>query len=244
MTLSLIYGADATGKSLHCKTLCEASETPLYISTEAKNRKLLHGADFEVIESLAIEKPPSFRTDPLATYDKFGSIIESVLNGKSPIDGKPRVYDCVVIDGISEIPKWAEKVVVRELQKKWDTNKERKGNRPLGIGKENLAGWAARNNLSYMPLERMATWAVETDARVYMTSLITDEYVGEKKVGLVVDAKMRLRKLADVRVWLTADGRGYLAKFEKVPNWALAGESSVKVMRGGLVAEFGKRGLL
>ena len=47
-----------------------------------------------------------------------------------------------------------------------------------------------------------------------------------------------------MRVWLTADGRGYIADFEKVPNWANDGDQTVKVMRGGLVAKFGKRGLL
>jgi hypothetical protein len=236
MTLSLIYGADATGKSLHCKSFCETSDSALYISLEAKNRKLLQDVPFDVIEALEIEKAPSYKTDSIASYDKFGEIIESVLNGKSPLDAKPKVYDTIVIDGISDIPRWAEKVVLKEIQKKHPDQKV--------IGKDNLAGWSARNNLSHMPLERLATWAVETNSSVYMTSLITDDYVGEKKVGLVVDAKLRLRKLADVRVWLTADGRGYLAKFEKVPNWANDGESSVKVVKGGLVAEFGKRGLL
>jgi hypothetical protein len=71
-----------------------------------------------------------------------------------------------------------------------------------------------------------------------------DEYIGEKKVGRCVDAKDRLRKLCDVRVMLTNDGRGYLAHFEKVPAWAKDGTSPVIVGKGGLATEFSKRGLL
>jgi hypothetical protein len=71
-----------------------------------------------------------------------------------------------------------------------------------------------------------------------------NEYIGEKRVGRCVDAKDRLRKLCDVRVMLTNDGRGYLAKFEKVPAWAVDGEKEIAVSKSGLATEFVKRGLL
>jgi len=224
--ISLIYGNDSTGKSVQMKSICEMSESALYISLEIKNRRLLEGAEFDITEALVIQK--DYKVDPVATYEKFGQIVEKVMNENS--------HQTVVVDGISEIPRYAEKVVIKELQKKDPTKKV--------IGKENLAAWSVRNNLAHLPLERLATWAEIEGKNVYLTSLMCDEYIGEKKVGRCVDAKDRLRKLCDVRVMLTNDGRGYLARFEKVPGWAKDGEIEVAVGKGGLATEFSRRGLL
>jgi hypothetical protein len=243
MTLFLTYGNDSTGKSIQHISIAEMSSDALYISLEIKNRKLLAGADFDVVEALVIEKAPSFKIDPIASYNKLGSIIEDVLNGKG-IDGKQKTYDTVVVDGISDMHRWAEKVVIGEMQKKWDASSSKTGPRPKVIGKDNLAAWSVRNNLAHMPLECLSTWAEMTDAKVFLTSLMTDEYFGEKKVGRCVDAKDRLRKLCDVRVMLEKDSRGYIASFEKVPGWSGEGTSPLKVGKNGLAAEFAKRGLL
>ena len=95
-----------------------------------------------------------------------------------------------------------------------------------------------------MPLERLALWAVRHDRKVFATTLTTDDYVGEKKVGRTIDAKDRVRKLSDVRIQLTNDGRGRLAKFEKVPGWAEEGPAEVAVTKNGLALELMKRNLL
>ncbi len=233
----LIYGQDAVGKSIQVKAICEMTEHPLYISMELKNRRLL-GLDklgqqteqspFDVMEALVIT--PDYKIDPIKTYEKLGSIIQDVLN-------KPDEHDTVVIDGISEIPKYTEKVVLKRLQ---DAKPEA---HIKMIGKDNLAAWAARNNLAHMPMEQLSSWAVLHDKKVFLTSLMTDEYIGEKKVGRCVDAKDRLRKLCDVRVMLTCDGRGRLADFEKVPD-GCDGTNPVVIGKGGLAGEFMKRGLL
>lgn len=228
MTFYLIYGQDSTGKSVQCKNLCEMSESALYISLEIKNRRLLKDSEFDVTEALVIQK--DYKVDPIGTYEKFGQIIEKVLKENS--------HKTIVVDGISEIPRYAEKVVLAELRKK-PGNENRKV-----IGKDDKQAWAVRNNLAHLPLERLSSWAEIEGCNVFLTSLMCDEYVGEKKVGRCVDAKDRLRKLCDVRVMLTNDGRGYLAKFEKVPGWANEGAVEVAVGKGGLASEFVKRGIL
>lgn len=226
MTLFLIYGQDAAGKSVQCKNICEMSESALYISLEIKNRKLLKDVEFDVTEALVIQK--DYKVDPIGTYDRFGQIIEKVMNENK--------HKTIIVDGISEIPRYAEKVVIMELRKK-DPNRK-------VIGKDDKQAWSVRNNLAHLPLERLSSWAEIEGCNVFLTSLMCDEYVGEKKVGRCVDAKDRLRKLCDVRVMLTNDGRGYLAKFEKVPGWASEGDIEVAVGKSGLASEFVKRGLL
>jgi len=227
ITFLLVYGNDSVGKSVQLKNICLSSEKPIYISFEIKNRKLLESVDFEHKEALVIQ--PDYKIDSIATYHNFGKIIQDILNGK---DG----YDVVVIDGISDIPRYAEKVAIAELQK---SDKNRKA-----IGPTDMQSWMVRNNLAHLPLERMANWAEIHGVKVFMTSLMTDEYFGEKKIGRCVDAKDRLRKLADVRVQLVKDNRGYIARFEKMPEWAAEGAAEVVVDKSGLLVEFSKRGLL
>lgn len=227
ITFFLIYGDDAVGKSIQLKNICLASENPYYLSLEVKNRKLLADVDFAHKELLNIQ--PDYKVDAIGTYNAIGRIIEAILNSKEK-------FDTIVLDGISDIPRYAEKVVIAELQKKEPGRKV--------IGPTDMQSWSVRNNLAHLPLERLANWAEDKGTRVFMTSLMADEYFGEKKVGRCVDAKDRLRKLADVRVKLTKDNRGYIAKFEKVPNWATEGLPEVVVDKQGLLVQFSMRGLL
>lgn len=227
MTLILIYGNDSTGKSVQCKNICLASENALYISVEyAKNHRMLRDAEFEVMEVQVIRK--DHIVDEVACMDAFGKAIEKVVSSDK--------YKVVVVDGISQIPRYAAAVVLKKLQEKEPLRKT--------IGEENLVAWAARNRLAALPIERLSSWAVTTSATVIMTSLMTDEYVGTKKVGRKVDAKDYIRSLCDVRVMLVHDGRGYITKFEKVPEWAEAAAIDVAMDKMGLLVEFGKRGLL
>lgn len=229
MTMFLTYGNDSTGKSAQHKAICDVLGDALYISLEIKNRKLLDGVSFDVKEALVIEPAPSYKVDRVATYHNLGKIIEGIFNGGEK-------YKTVVVDGISEIPKYAEQVVLVELRKK-DPNRK-------VIGKDDLAAWTVRNNLAYLPFERLASWSEITGANVFLTSLMTDEYFGEKKIGRCVDAKDRLRKLCDVRTMLTNDAQGFRAFVEKQPDWANEKVSPVKLAKGGLVVEFMERGLL
>ena len=247
MTTTLIYGLDSTGKSSQVKTICELAETPIVISLELKNRKLYSldrmgkmtpDTPFEVVEPLVLEPAPSFKVVPIDTFNALGKVVERILNNTGP-DGKKKEYTTVVIDGISDISRWAEKVVIKEIQKKHPDQKV--------IGEKNLAGWAARNNLTCLPMERLSAWAEVNDARVYFTTLMSDEYVNNTKVGYKCDIQQRVRdKACDVRIKLTKDGRGYMAKFEKVPAWANKEDAKeeVAIGEGGLYMELLKRGLV
>ena len=206
--------------------------------------KMTKDTPFEVAEPLILEPAPSFKVVPIETFNSMGRVIERILNNQGP-DGKPKFYKTVVIDGISDISRWAEKVVIREIQKKHPDQKV--------IGKENLAGWAARNNLACMPIERLAAWAEVAGANVFFTTLMTPEYLNNAKSGYKVDIHDRIRdKACDVRICLTKDGRGYIARFEKEPKWSNKGDytgdgkrkDEVLIGEGGLFAELCKRGLL
>lgn len=226
MTFFLIYGNDATGKSVHCKAICDMAESAVYVMLEMKDTRLLEGSGFDVIKPLVLTD--EYKIDPIPTFNKVGEAIQKIV--------KENKYEVVVIDGISDFPRWAEKVVIQQLQKK---NPDQKV-----IGEKNLAGWAARNNLAALPVEKLAMWAEVNNRKVFATTLMTDEYIGEKKVGRTLDAKDRVRKAADVRVMLTHDGRGRLAKFEKVPGWSIKGEPEIAIKNGELGIELMKRGLL
>jgi hypothetical protein len=203
------------------------AESALYVSLEVKNRKLLRNASFDHEEILVFDKTNKIAC--IETFNSLGKIIEKIMNENK--------YSTVVFDGIYDIPRWAEKVVIQEIQKKHPGQ--------TTIGENNLAGWAARNTLSYLPMERMSVWAEDHNCDVFITTLMTDEYVGQKKIGRTADAKGRLKKTADARVHMVKDNRGYVARFEKTPGWAKEGDMEVLLKgKDALAMEFMKRGLL
>lgn len=227
ITFFLLYGEDSTGKSVQSISICEMAENALYVSLEVKNRKLLRNVSFDHEEILVFDKTNKIAC--IDTFNKLGKTIEKIMNENK--------YSTVVFDGIYDIPRWAEKVVLSELQKKDSARRT--------IGDKDKASWAVRNTLAYLPMERMSVWAENNDCDILITTLMTDEYVGEKKIGRTADAKGRLKKTADVRVHMTRDGRGYIAKFEKVPGWAKEGDAEALLKgKDALAMEFMKRGLL
>jgi hypothetical protein len=222
---------------------------------ELKNRKVYNldnrgkmtkETPFDVIEPVVITSPPQYEIDPVPTFNAVGNAVEAILNGKG-VDGKSKEYKTVIVDGISDFPRYAEKVVIQKLQEKWDKKspKDREGSRPIVIGEKNKAAWGVRNNLAALPLERLAAWAEVTGANVFLTTLMTSEYINDKKAGYKVDIQDRIRdKTCDIRVKLVHDGRGYMAKFEKAPMWAKKDKEEVIVGEGMLFAEFAKRGMI
>ena len=246
---------DATGKSAQLKTIAESSESAIVISLELKNRKLYNlnnmgkmtkDSPCDVVEPIVLQNPPSYEIKPIETFNAVGNVVEMILNGKG-LDGKPKQYQTVIVDGISDFPRWAEKLVIQKLQEKWDNKpaKDRDGSRPVVIGEKNKAAWGVRNNLACLPLERLAAWAEVTGANVFLSTLMTPEYINDKKAGYKVDIQDRIRdKTCDIRVKLIHDGRGYLAKFEKVPDWAKGTTDEVMIGKGMLFAEFSKRGMI
>lgn len=194
---------------------------------------------FEVVESLVIEPPPSFATRPIETYHSMGKVIERILNGQGA-DGKPKKYKTVVIDGISDIKRWAEQVVIAELKKKWPET--------TAIGKENLAAWESRNRLNALPVERLSTWSEINGCNVFFSTLMEPEYLNGNKSGYKVAIQDHIRdKVCDTRIGLFKDGRGFTMRFEKVPphvEWDHPLPYEVVVRKNMLGIEMMKMGLL
>lgn len=191
----------------------------------------------EVVEPLVIGPAPSFEVYPVASFNAMGKVIERILNNLGP-DGKKKVYKTVVVDGVHKISKWAESVVIEELNKKWPGT--------TAIGKENLAAWAARNNLTCMPFERLATWSEVNGCNVFFTTLMKGEYLNNVKTGYKIDIQDRIKEVAcDTRIYLSRDGRGYTAKFEKIPPQIVwEGPEEITIQKNALYVELAKREML
>ena len=240
MTVSLVYGDDAVGKTMHVRTFCELAEHACFISMELKNRKVFaldrgghkteDSPSYDIYEALVIDPAPPYRIKPVETYNLFVKTVEDILKS-----GKR--YDVLVVDGISDISKLAESVVLAYLQKE---NPKRKA-----IGDKDQASWSKRNDLANLPIEALSNWSVLESNDVFMTTLRKDNYEDNVKIGRKVSVQSLVKeKLCDVRVHLKCGRNGYTAEFEKVPDWSKKFEQEVTIAPGGLYAEYSKRGLV
>jgi len=240
----LVYGADGTGKSVQCKSVAELTEPSLHLSFAVKNRKLYESSTIPSVELLSFNKDSTI--NPYITIDNFHDQVTKII--------KDNVIKLVVIDEITLLRHWAQPVVVEEL------NKIRRAyNKPplTKIGEDNFAAWGRVNDLVYGELERLATWSVINDATIIAITSITEQrrlVIGEDNKAhsqttgeWVCDAKINIRKLADVIIRLEKNGskgRGYYAFIEKVQDWMMEGAESVKVDKIGLATEFMVRGVM
>lgn len=241
----LVYGADGTGKSVQCKSIAEASESAEHWSFATKNRRLYQNSGVPSVELLAFNKDSTI--NPYNTIDAFHDKVTATVASNS--------VKLIVIDEITLLRKWAQPVVIEEI------NRVRRGRQEAPItkiGENNYAAWARVNEIVYGKIELLANWSEMNDAIVIaITSIVeerrmvVDEESGKSKsVGtgtMVVDAKENIRKLADVRVKLEKDGRygkGHFAIFEKTQDWMTEGKDTVKVGKDGLLIELTTRGVL
>lgn len=241
----LVYGSDGTGKSVQCKSLAEASESAEHWSFATKNRRLYQEAGIQSIELLRFNKDSTI--NPYSTIDAFHDKVTETVNSDS--------VKMIVIDEITLLRKWAQPVVIEEI------NKQRRAYQKAPItkiGENNYAAWARVNDIVYGKLELLANWSEMHDAIVIAITSIVEERrmvvdgeTGESKSvttgSWVVDAKENVRKLADIRVKLEKDGRygkGYFAIWEKTQDWMTEGKEVVKVGKDGLLVEFAARGVI
>jgi hypothetical protein len=240
----LIYGSDGTGKSVQCKSIAESSEFSEHWSFAVKNRKLYETSGVPSIELLSFNSDSTI--NPYKTIDNFHDRVTKVI--------KENTVKLIVIDEITLLRHWAQPVVVEEQ------NRVRRAyNKPLitKLGEDNAAAWARVNDLVYGELERLATWLVINDATIIAITSITEQrrlttddegkQHSQTTGGWICDAKINIRKLADVIVRLEKDGskgKGYFAFIEKTQDWMTEGKSSVKVDKTGLATEFVVRGVL
>lgn len=240
----LVYGSDGTGKSVQAKSIAESSELPEHWSFAVKNRKLYETSGVPSVELLSFN--PDSTINPYKTIDNFHDQVTKVI--------KENTAKLVVIDEITLLRHWAQPVVIEEL------NRARRAyNKPLltKIGEDNAAAWGRVNDLVYGELERLATWSVINDATIIAITSITEKRKlttddegkqhSQTTGEWVCDAKINIRKLADVIVRLEKDGskgKGYFAFIEKTQNWMLPGSDFVKIGKDGLILEFLTRGVM
>lgn len=241
MTMLLIHGLDGSGKSIQCKSIAEASDLPEIWSFATKNRRLYAESEIEPVELLVFN--PDATVNPYKTMDAFKAQVDKTI--------KENVVKLLVIDEITLLRKWAQPVVLEDL------NRSRRGtDKPMltKIGENNYAAWEQVNKLVYGELERLANWAVISDATVIaITSmveerrLVQDDYDGKTKSvttgKYIIDAKLNLRKLADLIIRIEKDGikgKGYYAFFEKTQDWMKArsdGKDFLKIDKNTLMNE-------
>ena len=241
----LVYGTDGVGKSVQVKSIAESHAGPAeHWSFATKNRRLYKDSTVPSTELLRFN--PDSTVNPYNTIDAFTDKVQETVHSDTKL---------VVIDEITLLRKWAQPVVIEEI------NKVRRGygkNPITKIGENNYAAWEQVNKIVYGQLELLANWSEINDAMVIaITSVVeerrsvVDAESGESKSvttgNWVVDAKLNIMKLADVRVKLEKDGkngRGYYATFEKCQDWMTPGKDSVKVDKDGLMMELTTRGVL
>src|SRR5690606_27191050 len=137
--------------------------------------------------------------NPWQTMDAFHDILKKTIATK-----EKRV---IVIDEITLLRKWAQSMVIEEINKDHRAHGE-----PLitKIGQDNMYAWGLVNDYVYAKLAWLSDWAVVTDSIVIaITSLVEERTTevgtdGKKHSvttgGMVVDQKLPILKLADVRI--------------------------------------------
>ena len=240
----LVYGADGSGKSVQTKSIAEINDNPVHLSFATKNRRLYQDSGVESLELLKFN--PDSTVNPYLTMDAFQDTVSKII--------KENVIKLVVIDEITLLRKWAQPVVLEEL------NRIRKANQKptlSKIGKDNLAAWARVNEIVYGELERLANWSEINDTCIIAITAITEERrlttnsegetSSEATGKYIIDAKLNVKKLADVIVRLEKDGskgRGYWVVFEKTQGWMTEGVDAMRVNKQGLFGELITRGVL
>jgi len=240
----LVYGADGTGKSIQAKSISELNDNPIHLSFATKNRRLYVDSGVESRELLKFDS--EFNVNPYGTIDAFHDAISKII--------KENVIKLVVIDEITLLRKWAQPVVMEEINRVRTANQK---SRLSKIGKDNLAAWARVNEIVYGELERLANWSEINDTCIIAITAITEERmrvinsegeVSSETTGrYVIDAKLNIKKLADVIIRLDKDGskgRGYYAFWEKQQEWMNPGVDFVKVDKSGLYTELLMRGVI
>lgn len=242
----LLYGSDGSGKSVQAKSIAESNESPLHLSFAVKNRRLYAGSSCPSTELLAFYEDSNI--NPYKTMDNFHDAVSKLI--------KENLVKLVVIDEITLLRKWAQPVVLEDI------NKKRRGSYPpkaplTKIGEENYAAWEQVNNMVYGQLERLSTWSEINDAQIIAITSISEERrlvqddegkTHSQTTGKwICDAKINVRKLSDIIVRLEKDGskgKGYYAFIEKQQDWMGEGKDAVKVDKNGLLTEFINRGVI
>jgi|WetSurMetagenome_2_1015567.scaffolds.fasta_scaffold02467_16 hypothetical protein len=236
MTLILASGEAGNGKSTQHVDLCRYSDIEkmphIYLCMEVKDKKLLDMSGINSVQIIQYDK--DFQEEPIETINMLEKTIRQIIHESK--------YKIVVLDGISDIRRFAQKEWI--FKDNLLRSKEGKPPRAM-ISGENKGAWAAINMRVMGILEPLINWSNIKGTHVFFTAQMKDAYLNDKKVGRQIAAGDWIEFDVDVKARFYINTEGiYMVKFEKTPGWAVQMDADVPVARGGYIGLLAERGLL
>lgn len=233
MTLILTSGEAGNGKSTQHVDLCRYSSEPhIFLCMEVKDKKLLEMNKVNSVQIIQYDK--DFQEEPIETINMLEKTIRQIIHENK--------YKIVVLDGISDIRRFAQKEWI--FKDNMFRAKEGKPPRSM-ISGENKGAWAAINQRVISILEPLINWSNIMGTHVFFTAQMKDAYLNDQKVGRAIAAGDWIEFDVDVKVRMYLNSEGiYMAKFEKYPGWAIVKEVDVPIAKGGFIGLLAERGLL
>ena len=233
MPLILTYGEAGNGKSTQYAAVAKYSgKRSIYLCMEVKDDKLLQWMNVPYAQ--IIQYNDMYEEDGIATLTRLESEIRKIIRDNQ--------YDLVILDGISDIRKFAQKEWI--FRDNLIRAKDGKGPRS-GISGENKGAWAAINQRVMGILEPLINWSNIKKTTVMFTAQMKDSYMNDQKVGRQIAAGDWIEFDVDVKckLYRTEDGT-YMAHFTKVPGWATALDEDVVVAKEGYYGLLLARGII
>jgi len=229
----LASGEAGNGKSTQHVAICRYSSEPsIYLCMEVKDKKLLQISGINQVQIIQYDK--DFQEDAIETIQMLEKTLRDIIHKD--------VYKIVILDGISDIRKFAQKEWI--FKDNMMRAKEGKPPRTM-ISGENKGAWAAINQRVIGILEPLINWSNIRGTHVFFTAQMKDSYLNDQKVGRAIAAGDWIEFDVDVKVRFYLNTEGiYMAKFEKLPGWATIAETDVPVMKDGYIGLLAERGLL
>jgi hypothetical protein len=199
---------------------------------EVKDKKLLEINKIRTVQIIQYDK--DFQEEPIETINMLEKTIREIIHENK--------YTIIVLDGISDIRRFAQK----EWIFKDNMLRAKEGKPPRSmISGENKGAWAAINQRVISILEPLINWSNIMGTHVFFTAQMKDAYLNDQKVGRAIAAGDWIEFDVDVKVRLYLNTEGiYMAKFEKVPGWAIVKDSDIQIAKGGFIGLLSERGLL
>ena len=233
MPLILTSGEAGVGKSTQHASLCAIyGKDAIYLCMEVKDKKLLQWKDVNTLQIIHYNE--MFEEDAVRTIEVLESTIRDII--------KKNQYKYVILDGISDIRKFAQK----EWIHKDNLIRMRDGKSPRTmISGDNLGAWSAINQRVIGILEPLINWSNITGNHVLFTAQMKDSYLNNQKVGRAIAAGDWIEFDVDVKcnLYRELDGN-YMATFTKLPGWATVKEENVPLMKDGYIGLLAERGIL
>lgn len=165
----------------------------------------------------------AYDVNPIRTLENFEIWTDHLFECKN--------LKCVVIDGISDLRRFA--------MKEWiylDNAKRLKNNQELRtkIAGKNITAWTEINERVRELIEPLVNYCIESRIHLFMTAEMKDVYEGESRIGERIDVKEWLEYPVECLFRFYKDGTQYFCDCEKVPLW-----TENRIFEAELVADIG-----